>query len=122
MTEIQSKILKKLEYLSEELKIPIRDLSEKNNAYVSGLISDYKFWLYEDGEASFSSEYYDRRFEKYDFKDEDDLINNFIDTLKEGILRRDYFRAHPSKSPLPLFNRLIDWFKDVLDYFNNEKK
>lgn len=122
-TEIQKKYIERIEKLSRELGIEIRDLYFRpDQKYVSGKISDYSFWIYDTGDSDFSSEWYDRRFEIYGFKNEEDILNAFIDSLKDAINRKDYFREHPDKSPPPVFNRLIDWISKLWKNPKNEKK
>ncbi|MEK2647172.1 hypothetical protein [Bdellovibrio sp. BCCA] len=106
--EIQKKYVKRLEDLSTELEIEIRYLSNDNNKpYITGKISDYRFWIYDTGDSDFSSEWYDRRFEIYDFKNEEDIVDAFINSLRDAIDRKEYYRKHPDKSPRPILNRLF---------------
>jgi hypothetical protein len=123
MNEIQRKYLEEIESLARELGSDINGLTFRpDQVYVTGKISDYEFWIHDNGDASFSSDWYDRRFEVYDFKNEEEMINKFIVSLKDAIDRREYFKIHPDKSPRPLFNRLFDWIAGMWKNSKNEKK
>lgn len=115
MNDFQKKVVARIEQLGVEfnsefiLTVPPLSLN-----YETGVLLGYQVWIHPEGGADFSSEFYDNRFEREDFKNEDQLIAKLIFSLREGIINQDFYKKSPHKSPAPLFNRAIDNIRKLL--------
>lgn len=113
-TTKQDKLLNAIEVISKQLKFPIGKLTNSNDQIsVTGKISDYQFWLHDDGGAYFSSDWYDRVFEIYDFPNHQQLIEAFASSLSDAIEKREYYKLNPEKSPKPTLNRFFDFLVSI---------
>ena len=60
----------------KNLDLVNRRLDGQKETYIYGQVKDLEIWIYEDS-AEISGNNIDKRFEKPDFKSEDELINAF---------------------------------------------
>ena len=61
---------------SRNLNLVNRRLDGKKEIYIYGEVKDLEIWIYKDG-AEIGGKNIDKRFEKDDFKTEDELISAF---------------------------------------------
>ena len=64
----------------KHLTLDNRRLDGRRETYIYAEVKGLETWIYEDG-AEIASDTVDKRFEKYDFRSEDELINAFIHEL-----------------------------------------
>ena len=65
----------------KNLNLDNRRLDGRNETYIYGQVKDLEIWIYGDG-AELTSRTVDKRFEKPDFKSEDELIDAFTGELE----------------------------------------
>ncbi len=68
----------------KNLNLVNRKLGGQKETYIYGQVKDLEIWIYEDS-AEIGGNDIDKRFEKPDFKSEDDLINAFKNELESLI-------------------------------------
>lgn len=117
MNEFQKKAVIKLESLANELggKFVITSDLSKAEKFVEGNFLGFNIWIYPEGGADFSSEFYDERFEWQDFNNnEGGLLDKLTSSLRNGVINKEHYRLHPEKWPEPIFNLLI---KKIIAFF-----
>ena len=68
----------------KHLNFSNRRLDGRKETYIYGQVKGLEIWIYEDG-AEICGESVDKRFEKYGFKSEDELISRFKAELEKLI-------------------------------------
>ena len=111
MTDFQKKTINEIKKCAGDLGLEFVLLPEVNINFVTGKLSDFQIWIDSDTGADFISTYYDNRFEIYDYDSEDQLIEDLIACLKDGIVNREKYLKSPQKDSPPLFNRLWNFIK-----------
>jgi hypothetical protein len=81
----------------------------QSEEYYTGELSDYRFWIYDTGDADFGSDWYWKICERYDYDNEEAQIEGFINSLRTAIKDKEFLKQHPKPRKPALLNRFFDW-------------
>lgn len=86
ITDFQRKCEVKLLSILKNKKLNFidRKLDGQNEVYIYGKVKELEIWIYKDG-AEIGGKNIDKRFEKYDFSSEDELIDAFQNEIESLI-------------------------------------
>lgn len=110
MTKFQVTMKNEIAKLAREFCVEVENEEcPSGEKYYSGELSEYKFWIYDTGDADFGSHWYWKICERYDYANEEEQIEGFINALRTAIKNKEYLKQHPRPKKAALLNRFFDW-------------